>query len=316
MSNQTKPEGIGAVFGVVCCLFGIGICFSGFDMHSEMNTWLVKQEEQSVTIDPSIVDPKNEGKIIHVIGHLSYCSQEHHDPAFDVRGRGFAMVRQTLQYGYAGGDGGSGEGWHSLREPSVFGDGPEAGADRFRTAVWMPKTVRIGAFTLDDTIVLHWLKKQLPASANVPDPTDPRKPPLTGGDKIRIHLEKASWDAATYKELTFAKDKSGKPTYGDRRVRYHLIKIDPEPVTLLCWQSGVRLEPATRAVGGPFFQTHLGEVDRVEVFAAARQSARRESRITLIVGLVLISAGIGLIVWSVRGMRRWHAQRAQSAAVP
>ncbi len=316
MLNQTKPEGTGAVLGAVCCLFGIMAVAGSFDMHSKKTTWLALQEEQAVTIDPSIVDPKNEGKLIHVIGEISPNPQEHHDPAFDMRGRGFAMVRQTLQYGYAGGDGGSGEGWHSLREPSVFGDGPEAGADRFRTAVWMPKTVRIGAFTLDDTIVLHWLKKQLPASANVPDPTDPRKPPLTGGDKIRIHLEKASWAVATSKELTFAKDNSGKPNYGDRRVLYRLVKIDTEPVTLLCRQSGNRLESATTAAGGPFFQMHLGEVDRTETFTAAHQSAHRESWICLIIGLVLVSAGIGLIVWSVRRERRWHAQQAQSAAGP
>lgn len=290
--SGAKPGGM--VFAVIFGFLGVLIVAGSYSVHSEMNNWLSRQAEQTITIDPSFVDPENDGKLVHVIGSVSSSPHEYDDSAFGVRGRGVAMVRQTLEFGYAGGDGGGGDGWYPHREPSVFGDAPAASQDRFRTAVWIPSTVHVGAFTLDDSLVRSYLRQKFPhtRSRSAAPPNSGR----TASDDVRLHLESAAWDMRTYRELTFAKDPAGAPNYGDKRVLYRVFVLDAQPVTIVCRQSGDRLDPVSGYRGGPFFRLILGPVARDQAFVAARQTARRDCLIVGGIGVVLMLVAIGVFV--------------------
>lgn len=296
MPTQPLPKSNvgGMVFSALVGLLGIGIVTGSFWNHSRTEDWLSGQKSQTVTIDPNDVDPKNEGRLVHVMGPVTSQPHEHYDPALDIRGQGWAMVRQTLEYGYAGGDGGGGDGWYSRREPSVLGDAPEASQDRFRTAVWVPASVQMGAFTLDDSLVRSYLRQKFPhtwnAAATVPHSQ------RTARDDIRLHLENAAWNVAPFRELKFAKSTDGAPQYGDKRVLFRVFTTDAEPVTLLCQQSGNRLEPLRRDQGPPFFQLILGQATRDEAYASAFQVARRDRLISGGLGAVLVLAAVGTCV--------------------
>jgi hypothetical protein len=334
MSNR-GPNGGQVPPGILCLIFGAALIADGpWGGGKHRDEWLAARQGEAVTIDPGVVDPANDGKFVHVTGRIEPRDHEHVDPVFGVSARGLALVRQVSRYAYSGGDEGGGDGWYPDGGPSVTGRSPEA-ADPGRTVVWMPDSVRVGEFTLDPELVIRLLRD---ATGAVPPPErDGRK--LPPADRVRLQIELAAWKvplfpvprqdgppprpAGWYPDPDgrfYSGQKRDKPSYGDRRVEYRLVRVDPGEVTLLCRQSGARLEPEPAGPRGqPFFALSLGELDRSAAFASARQGVTREAWIILAVGVALEVAGVGLIVWGVWAVRRWEAARraqGQAAAGP
>lgn len=256
-----RPSGGRIACGAVAILLGAVLIGSG-PWPSSQEEWLADRQDTTATIDAQAVAPAEDGKLVHVTGQISV-NETHTDPLFRVSGRGFALVRQAWEYAYAGGDGGGGDGWYPDQRPVVLGGSPEA-ADPTRTAIWMPKTVRLGAFALDEEIVHRLL---LDATGVYPE-TAQNGRKLNKDERLSWQIERASWKAETFGPrpgaplpagwwagadgLAFTGKDRQKPAYGDRRVGYRLVKIEPEVVTLLCRQTGGQLKPEPKERGGGF----------------------------------------------------------------
>src|SRR5690242_16433301 len=110
MSGQ-KPATGRSVLGVLALLFGGALVAAGPGCGGKQSEeWLADRQQAAVTINPHVPDPAHDGKLVHVTGPISTGEEPYRDPLFHVSARGFALVRQAAQYGYAGGDGGAGDG--------------------------------------------------------------------------------------------------------------------------------------------------------------------------------------------------------------
>ena len=317
---KNADRGIGLIFfGFV--IGGLGTVFlveprSRGDGVREGEEWLANKQRDTVTIGSKVVDPANEGKLVHVTGTISTDSEEHVDPVFDVAARGFALVRQVSVYGYSGGDGGPGtDVWELDRRPSVTGDSPLASSPD-RTVIWGPRAVRLGAFELDPEIVtrlLHDVAGVGPVIENgraldtaeglarsielIPG----RAPPMAV--PVREVSRPAGWWRGA-DGFIYTGRPQAKPAHGDRRAGYRLLTIGPAVVTLLCRQTGNRLGPEPRPHGAPFLAFYLGEVDLGAAFEPARRVVEREALMSrVIVGLLLVVGGV-MIAWGCWALRK------------
>jgi len=246
-----------------------------------------------MSVDPEVVDPQNEGRLVHVSG-LATTGEMIRDPRFGVAIRALRLKRTVEMYQW--------------REEPGSGDrtAPPGGGERVVSSafskVWSERLIdsrgfvsplehsnpssfpirseervvgraTLGAFTLSSELVLRVDRFEAVRPESVP-PGAPQGLQLGGGG-FYIGVD------------------PGRPEVGDLRVRF--AAVYPVTVTVVARQERGRLEPYRTRTGRHLEMLEIGVHGAEEMFAAVLKRNRAATWLLRLAGAALLFVGLATV---------------------
>lgn len=258
-----------------------------------------------VSVDSASVDPRNEGRLVHVTGPLTTAAPLF-DPIFGVRAEGVRLVRKVEMYQWqeealsqtvtkAGGGEETtttysySKGWSDTPQDSSRFQvvaGHENPAMQIRGQRFQQSEAKLGAFDLDETILdriggeqpLALTREQLTAIG------------VASGGKLASLVENGAYIGLN----------PTAPEIGDYRISYAVVPLGA--VSVVAGQAGGGLEPYRTTIGSEILLVENGAVTPDQMFAAAEAGntvlqwlLRAAGLLFLFVGFTFVASPLGIL---------------------
>ncbi len=288
----------GVLLGLLCIVAGIVLLFWNEGRTVEQRKALNEGAAGVRSIQPDIVDPANQGALVHLTG-MATTTETLTDPDFGIQIQAVRLRRNVEMYQWKESSesrtekklGGGEETVTTYTYSKTWSDTPidsryfkkpeghENPADMpLRDQSYSAMDVGLGAFTLPQSLVNSM-------SAWQPLRVEDHQPKLP--DYLARKLQRTV-------DGFYIGESPGSPQVGDLRVTFQVVL--PAVVSLFAQQNGNSFAPYPTKAGASLLRLDMGTLSAAEMFAEAHRENTMLMWVLRVVGLVLLVAGFAMVL--------------------
>ncbi len=289
--NRLRGSFRGIVFGVACLVAAAWFLF--WNEGRAVKRYRALQEGGGIvaSIDPTTVEPVNEGKLIH-FSALAHTGETLSDDAFNLSVQALHLERQVEMYQ-----------WRELsksRQEKKLGGGTETVTDYSYERAWVSDVIDSTRFKMPEGHQNpgYFAYPNLKVSARNVQGGAFRLPPglvsrITSWQPVAVRLEQLPsqlrWKSHPYEGGIFIGRDPSAPAVGDLRVRFR--SVPATWVSVVASQIGDSLQPYVAANGEQIQLLRAGTVDAEAMFEGAQRGNRTTTWLFRFLGFFAVFFG-------------------------